>query len=358
MNTRARGYTIVELLVAVTLGLLILAGVLQVFINSKQGYQVQQSVGRAQENTRFAVEYLSRYILVADFWSGVDAGAPHGGLKYIASGTPSSGTTCASNLAVNNWVVSLNDGIHGYAGASSASSLTDPPKSCVGSNYVPNSDVLVVRFANPDAFTQTQCLTLSGTSSACPNGSPATAGIGGYWVRSQVGARADIFNSGSTTSVNAAIADLPGEYSDGVLNYQYQTVVFFLQNVDNGEGAVPTLTMLSVNGSSMVQQPIVDGVEMLKFEYGVDTNSDLSVDQYLPAGSVTNWSQVLSVRFSMIVRGDTLDNYTDSQSYQMTDTFCYGPSTSSSCSGASYAGSTSYQRRLIVREVQLRNRVR
>ncbi|MEW3473678.1 hypothetical protein, partial [Pseudomonas aeruginosa] len=63
-----------------------------------------------------------------------------------------------------------------------------------------------------------------------------------------------------------------------------------------------------------------------------------------------NWAQVLSVRASMIVRGDTLDNFRDNQSYQMTNAYSYGPS--------DYSGSEKYQRRLIVKEFLLRNKVR
>ncbi|MDR3419097.1 MAG: PilW family protein [Nevskia sp.] len=356
----ARGYSIIELLVATTLGLVILAGVLQVFINTKQGYQVQQSAGRFQENSRFAIEYLSRYILLADFWDGVEPNF----INFTSGASPSSGTACPSS-GLNSWVVNPANGIYGYAGGSStsASSLTEP-QACIGSGYVPYSDVLVVRFANPEIYTPTACLSGGSIGNclavSCPNGDPVAASSsvhGGYWVRSQIGSRAEIFNAATETQVQN---DLSGEYCNGVLNYQYQTIIFYLQNIDNGEGLAPTLTMLTVQGTQMVQQPIVDGVEMLKFEYGVDTDNDQVVNQFLPANSVVAWSQVISVRISMVVRGDTIDNYKDSQTYQMTESFCYGPQSpcTGQSTGVSYTGYESYQRRLIVREVQIRNRVR
>jgi len=65
----------------------------------------------------------------------------------------------------------------------------------------------------------------------------------------------------------------------------------------------------------------------------------------------------------MIVRGDTLDNFQDTQVYQVTKSFCYAPQSAtvpSSCTTtATYDTTTAkYQRRLVIREMQLRNRVR
>jgi len=280
---------------------------------------------------------------------------------------------------VDAWVINPADGVHGYLGASALSSVADPPQSCLnatGGNYVPNSDVLAIRYVDPSTYVSTACLNASAVSASCPNGNPDTA-TSGYWVRSLVGRRAEIFKSSTYAT---AASDLPGDYDSGILNYSYQAAIFYLQNIDNGQGVVPTLYMLVTQGSTLVYQPLAEGVEMLKFEYGVDSNGDLSVDQYLPAcpssGTSTGcvgssgWPQVISVRVSMIVRGDTLDNYTDTQTYQMTDSFCYASSATATAalpSACAAAGATvatydqttaKYQRRLVVREIQLRNRVR
>lgn len=355
---RAHGYSLIELMVAITLGLVLLAGVLKVFISSKQGYQVQQSSGRTQESTRFALEYFERYIRLADLWSGVKPA------NITVDGSVTYGSGAAGSNCKDAWVINPQDGIHGYAGASSQSGLADPPQTCVGSNYVPYSDILVVRSASPDGYTVTGSASSSGGSGS--SSGSASSGLyaavnsssGGYWVRSQAGLKGEVFDH---NTLSTATSDIPGDYDSGVLNYPFQATIFYLKNVDTGQGTTPTLYALTtpIPGNALSDQPLADGVEMLKFEYGVDTNNDLAVDEYLPASSINasstpNWSQVITVRVSMIVRGDTLDNFTDTQTYQMTDAFCYGPG--SGCT-ASYT-SAKYQRRLVVKEIQLRNRVR
>jgi type IV pilus assembly protein PilW len=365
MKRKIRGYSLIELMVAITLGLVILAGMAQIFTNSKQGYQVQQGTSRLQENARFAIDYLSLYIRMADYWgSGVKASS-----VGFAS-TPASGSGCSNA----QWIVDPTNGIHGYKGAAAASSLGDATlAACIAAittGYIPNSDVLVIRQVNPDTFATTTCVNATGTSTTCPNGSPVTADSG-YWLRSAVGTRTgELFTNSDIATVNGVIT---GDYTNstgGSQNFQFQAMVFFLAVADSGAGQTPTLYVLPSQGTSLgPAQPLVDGVEMLKFEYGVDTQYNsagdtLSVSAYLPADKVTNWAQVISLRVSMIVRGDTLDNFTDTQQYQMTTAgFCYGPG-SSSCA-ATYSGSSavpntsaSYQRRLIVKDIQLRNRVR
>ncbi len=62
-----RGFTLVEILVALTLGLLVTATILQIFLSSKQAYLTQEQSSRIQENGNYALELLSRYIRMAGY---------------------------------------------------------------------------------------------------------------------------------------------------------------------------------------------------------------------------------------------------------------------------------------------------
>jgi len=251
-------------------------------------------------------------------------------LFTFASGFGGS-ATCAGT-----WGINPKDVIHGYAGGST---MGDAPSSCFTGSYLAQSDVLAIRYADPENYCSTANFTTCG-------------GAFPFWVRTQIGMRAEVVDKPADSTI-------VGDASDGVLNYPFQMAVFYLSNVDNGEGTVPTLSVLLSGSGGVTSQALADGVEMLKFQYGLDTNGDLSVDQYVDAGSVSNWSQVLSVRISMVVRGDTLDNFTDTQTYQLTPGFCYGPATSSCAAKYNYqTGAEKFQRRMVVREIQLRNRTR
>lgn len=66
------GFSLVEIMVALSISLLLLAGVLQIFLSSKQAYRAQENLSRVQENDRFAVDYLGRYLRLAGYRANLD----------------------------------------------------------------------------------------------------------------------------------------------------------------------------------------------------------------------------------------------------------------------------------------------
>lgn len=71
-----RGFTLVEIMVALTLGLVVTIGVIQVFLGTQKSAQIQQAASRMQEDGRIAIDLLNRYIRLAGYtthpWSKID----------------------------------------------------------------------------------------------------------------------------------------------------------------------------------------------------------------------------------------------------------------------------------------------
>lgn len=65
--TGPRGFTLVEIMVALTLGLLVMIGVIQVFISTQQSARIQQAASRMQEDGRIAMDILNQYIRLAGY---------------------------------------------------------------------------------------------------------------------------------------------------------------------------------------------------------------------------------------------------------------------------------------------------
>jgi len=63
----ARGFSLVELLLALALGLVVVAGIVQLFVGNQQSYAVLTGQARLQENGRFALEFISRASRSAGF---------------------------------------------------------------------------------------------------------------------------------------------------------------------------------------------------------------------------------------------------------------------------------------------------
>lgn len=64
---RMRGLSLVELMVALTVGLLLLAGVFQIYLGNRESYTTQQSVSLAQESGRFSTIFITRVIRQAGY---------------------------------------------------------------------------------------------------------------------------------------------------------------------------------------------------------------------------------------------------------------------------------------------------
>ena len=66
---RQRGFTLVELMIAMTLGLLILLAIGSIYIGSRQTFRMQEENARLQETGRYALEVMGRSIRQAGFWN-------------------------------------------------------------------------------------------------------------------------------------------------------------------------------------------------------------------------------------------------------------------------------------------------
>lgn len=58
----SRGYSLVELMIAMTIGLLVIAATLSIFFSNKETYRASDNISRVQESARTAFEFMSRDI--------------------------------------------------------------------------------------------------------------------------------------------------------------------------------------------------------------------------------------------------------------------------------------------------------
>lgn len=126
-----RGFSLVELMVAMVVSLLLLSGVIQVFVSSKQSYRVVDSYSRLQENGRFAVDVLSRNIRMAGYRSNIweiPAVAFPPNVPYASTGQAVFGSDGASDSITFRYQGSgdgfIEDCLGGNVGAGTTASVT------------------------------------------------------------------------------------------------------------------------------------------------------------------------------------------------------------------------------------------
>jgi len=329
----SRGWTLIELLVAMALGLLIIAGIGQIYLAAKRSYDIQNSIAQLQEVGRYATEAITEDIRRAGYWGlmNLDAinVATNGGKYFPTTGltSPPYGTCPSGNdkwgRMITEKVVGLNDTATGY--------------NCLGTNWK-RGDILTVRYADPKPVT--------------------TYNPDALYIRTAPLEASLVFGNpvncpSSTSPPGCTLLDYVDDTSFPPANYTYKVVAhaYYVTNSSTatqcGVASAPALPALAQETLSSgpsspgfpVKSELVTGVEQLQFQYGVDINitnttpaGDGSVDQYFNANHFiadptlcsssngTCWNQVRSVRFWILVRGDCPEaGYTDNSTYNMGD---------------------------------------
>ena len=67
-RARARGVSLIELLVAVTIGGLLIFGATKVYVDSRATYEVNETAARLQETARYALSVVEPDIRMSNYW--------------------------------------------------------------------------------------------------------------------------------------------------------------------------------------------------------------------------------------------------------------------------------------------------
>jgi type IV pilus assembly protein PilW len=292
-----QGFTLIEILVAMFIGLFLIAGILQIFINSKQSYRTQEALARLQESGRFALDFLDHDIRMAGY-----------------RGCSSINTKLVNNLSnTTGYRYDFSKSIQGFdttAGATAASWTPSHNSSTTGINLpLTGSDIITIRRAGDDSVPiagndkTTKTLSLSRDSqpklkacdlvivSDCENADlfQITGYAGDY--------RTVSYNTPGCSSVGNAKVMQPA-YKNGNL-HKAQTISYYISQNANNQPALYRLLNETVD-------ELVEGVEKMQVYYGVDKDGSGAADSYVTAADVANWDQVISVKISLLLR--TLDD--------------------------------------------------
>lgn len=292
------GFSLVELLIAVALGLIVVAGLVNLLISNRKAYQVQQGNNYLQQNLRFASDRINWSLRMADFWGGVSAANVQG---VMGTGAGASGCNAAWILAGRAGAV--GGGVHGYDGGSSF-----PVADCVDTaDYVKGSDVLVLRYADTDPCAVDNDASVLDTTGCEPTST--------HYLAASAGQTASLFAKGDS------VPSLTGASTRRYV-YPYRLEMYYLQPCSNrgsghcaatsdGGSPLPTLMRMRLTSDGLQRDAIVEGIEQLQFEYGLEntasSNGILETWRSASAMGATDWAHVVSVRVSMIARSRERD---------------------------------------------------
>ncbi|RYY73233.1 MAG: hypothetical protein EOO52_18920 [Gammaproteobacteria bacterium] len=325
MMLKQKGLSLVELLISITLGLILLTGVMKVFLSSKTVFSTQQALSRVQETGRLAVDFISRDIRMAGFM-GCDSNPIKGQSKNITNilNTP------------NDFRFNFTEYIRGYTAETVPAGLSPTPK--------PLTDILVIRSANGNGARTTANSTATTLNIAVDSTEAGACGttdrISGFCVndiavltdcvKSSVFQITAITAGGAVSHQSGSAATVSGNYTPGnsVTNWSTQAGAVFKSGAElllasntiyfiaTGTSQRPSLWQ-KINGASAVE--ILEGVENMSIKYGIDTDAgfDLIPNIYKKAADVTaaEWDRVVSVRVELLVASIEDNVTTEIQKY-------------------------------------------
>ena len=293
-----KGLSLIELMIAVVLGIFITGGMLQLFVNSKQSYRVQENLSRLQENGRFAMGFITKDIRMVDYWGCLKStsGIENNLNASATFNTFTSAVEAADNNAVVDAVINGTDTITLKGAFGSGAYVTQIPANTSAAFKVEdNSDleenelVIISDCIDGDLFQITN--------------DPSVGGAGFDNI---------IHNTGAVSS-GPGNANKPFKKIYGT-DAQILKLNFATYSIQSNPSGIPALYR-SINGS--VPQELIEGVENMQILYGEDTDNDKTPNNYLPAGTAgLNLDNVISIRVSLLIR--TLEDKIATQSQPYT----------------------------------------
>lgn len=323
---RASGFTLVELLVALAIGIFLLAGTLLVFSETRKQYRAIEEVARLQENARYALSTLEVDARMANYWG------QHNRADFI-SNAAGPGTSLEGNIAAaegvidecgDNWGVNLRDYVGGSDGSydldGGGTCAPEPAVGAVAAAAIPGSDVLTVRRA------------------ATATIDPATTAANLIKIQSSR-SRGTLFLG----------TDIPTGYLPPLSDTRaLVTASYYVSSNSDGVAGLPSLRRKRLGideagNTAVLDEEVTPGIEDLQVEVGVDQNGDTNPDLFTTLDDIGGVEDVVALRFWILARSERPDfSYRDTATYDYAGRPAYTPD-------------DNFRRTLLVKTVQLRN---
>ncbi len=332
------GISFVEVLVAMVVGVIILAGVMQSMLTNQRNNAWSDDVAFVQENARYALETLSRDIRWAGYW----------GCAVNMSVAGDGATTFANSLDVSSdddWL--KLEGMRGYEGGvdtfpaalAGATTLWQDNGNFVGNeDFMP--DAVIFRGADDDLDLTVVSHTAEAAQFKLSRNNPLQVGdlalvvsedckdvglmqmtgpsSGGTNIEFVHNTGGKVSPGNCTKAIRHTESFVCGEepkkglpYGPGSFLMRFAAVGYFIGTsaADDTQPALYRVSYSGMSGDEVVVRTdeIAMGVEDMQLLYGIDTEGDGLTNVYVSADEIDSaageWKQVVSVRVTLLLRG-------------------------------------------------------
>jgi type IV pilus assembly protein PilW len=284
------GFTLVELMIAMVLGLLLTGGLVSMLSQARLSFKQDENIARMQDEARFAIRELSKDISMAGYVA--DLIIPD---AVDFSGSLEIGEDCNADGEAE-WAYRFEEPVSSDGDMltsldnATAGDATDAFTCLDGGEFVVGSDVIAVK-------------RVASFISAAP--------ADGQVVMRTNGTVGELYLPPAASTIGAPADD-----------WSYSPVIYFIRNFTEVAGdGVPSLcrkVLQAGDPPAMVTECIAQGVENMQIEYGLDANGDGAVNFYIADPTLAEIQQIVSTRVHLLVRAVEIDvAYTNGKTYSL-----------------------------------------
>lgn len=293
---REAGLSLIELMVALAIGVFLLAGALTVFAKTRDLYRTNEAAARLQETARFAMSTIEADVRMANYWGLNSRADLIDNARAPGAGYPTgldAGFEGDIDACGDNWPVDLTNYVDG---TNNSYALACDPKGTAK----PNADQLTIRRVSVDAID--------------PDDVGDTAGLMKLQTSRLQGT---IF----------ADDELPSGYLPPLSETRALVVDgYYVDEDSDSRAGTPSLRRKRLDRTgtepAIVDQEITSGVEDLQFQVGYDTDGDQNVNFYVNPGTggIPAGAPPVAVRIWLLVRAEQPEvGFVDDRTYVYAD---------------------------------------
>lgn len=271
-----KGLSIVELMIGLTIGILMLAALTALLVNNTNSRAELDKTMQQIENGRYAMQLVGTELRHAGYYG-----------EGMSVGNAPTALPDPCLTALGDLKAALPVAIQGY------SQPAVSPLTCLDSaNFKSGTDILVVRRAQ----------TASVPAASLDPASVYLQSLGTQF-KMDVGSNDTNFSLLDKSGATAPI-------------HPYTVQIYFVSpcarpaagvnctgSADDGGFPRPTLKRLELTAGGWATTTLVEGIDHLALEYGIDNDNDGAPNVFTSApGTVHNWANVVTVRMHMLAR--------------------------------------------------------
>lgn len=294
----SRGFTLVELMIALVLGLLISGAILSVFVENRRSFDRDESIMRMQDDARQAIRELVNDLSMAGYWADLvlpTAVTPDGSLAVATDCGPA---------GIAEWIyqavtpgTNISQALTQVDNATGATA--NASFSCIAASQLePGTDVIAVKRL---AGARTTGAVTANTVYLRTNG---TLGL--------------LYREPEATP-SAVVIPVP--FSD----WEYRPRIYYIRNFAVTAGdEIPTLCrkilLYSAAAPTVTDECLAQGIEDLQIEFGIDADGDGEPNAFVADPTLAELQDAVAARVYLIARSaDPDQRYTNDKTYQISN---------------------------------------